>query len=169
MKLNGFAGLAFAVMLAVTAPCSGQEKLEKIYVGVAGLSGALAHAFIPKDTGLYEKYGLDVDLEPVTHGVPIDEAESVKIGGVTWRILLVPGHCPGSLCFFREEDRVVYAGDTIFAGSIGRTDLPFGDHELLLRGIRDKLFPLGDDVRVLPGHGPGTTIGVERKSNPFLN
>ncbi len=121
-----------------------------------------------QDRDAFRRYGLDVDLEPVTDGVLIDEADNVKIGGLNWRILLVPGHCPGSLCFFREEDRVVYAGDTIFAGSIGRTDLPFGDHELLLRGIREKLFPLGDDVRVLPGHGPATTIGVERTTNPFL-
>ena len=84
MKLNGFAGLALAVMLAVTAPCSGQEKLEKIYVGVAGLSGALAHAFIPKDSGLYEKYGLDVDLvffQGGTQGV-----QSLIAGGVQFII-----------------------------------------------------------------------------------
>jgi hydroxyacylglutathione hydrolase len=121
-----------------------------------------------QDRDAFRRYGLDVDLEPVTGGVLIDEAESIDIGGVNWRTLLVPGHCPGSLCFFRAEDRVIYAGDTLFAGSIGRTDLPFGDHDLLLRGIREKLFPLGDDVRVLPGHGPGTTIGVERSSNPYL-
>ena len=109
-----------------------------------------------------------MDLEPVTGGILIDETDGVEIGGVTWRSLLVPGHCPGSLCFFRDEERVLFAGDTIFAGSIGRTDIPFGDHELLLRGIREKLFPLGDDVRVLPGHGPATTIGRERTMNPFL-
>lgn len=121
-----------------------------------------------QDRDAFRRYGLDVDLEPVTGGILIDEADSVEIGGVSWRTLLVPGHCPGSLCFFRDEERVLFAGDTIFAGSIGRTDLPFGDHELLLRGIREKLYPLGDDVRVLPGHGPGTTIGRERESNPFL-
>jgi hydroxyacylglutathione hydrolase len=122
-----------------------------------------------QDRDAFRRYGLDVDLEPVTGGILIDEAASVEIGGVTWRTLLVPGHCPGSLCFFRDEERVLFAGDTLFAGSIGRTDIPFGDHELLLRGIREKLFPLGDDVRVLPGHGPGTTIGRERNSNPYLS
>ena len=121
-----------------------------------------------QDRDAFRRYGLDVDLEPVTGGELIDEAERLEIEGVTFQTLLVPGHCPGSLCFFRSEDRVLYAGDTIFAGSIGRTDLPFGDHDLLIRGIREKLFPLGDDVRVLPGHGPATTIGVERKTNPFL-
>jgi hydroxyacylglutathione hydrolase len=121
-----------------------------------------------QDRDAFRRYGLDVDLEPVTGGQLIDEAERIDLGGVSWRTLLVPGHCPGSLCFFREEDRVVYAGDTLFAGSIGRTDLPFGDHELLVRGIREKLFPLGDDVQVLSGHGPATTIGQERETNPYL-
>jgi hydroxyacylglutathione hydrolase len=121
-----------------------------------------------QDRDAFRKYGLDVDLEPVTGGQLIDEAAKIEIGGVSWRTLLVPGHCPGSLCFFREEDRVLYAGDTLFAGSIGRTNLPFGDHELLIRGLREKLFPLGDDVQVLSGHGPSTTIGQERETNPFL-
>jgi len=121
-----------------------------------------------QDRDAFRRFGLDVDLEPVTDGKLIDESAAIEIGGVTWQTLLVPGHCPGSLCFFREKEKVLYAGDTLFAGSIGRTDLPFGDHELLLKGIREKLFPLGDDVRVLPGHGPGTTIGVERTSNPYL-
>src|SRR5436190_1742020 len=83
-------------------------------------------------------------------------------------LLLVPGHCPGSLCFFDKKERILFGGDVLFAGSIGRTDLPFGDHDLLLRGIREKLWPLGDDVKVLPGHGPATTIGIERRSNPFV-
>ena len=121
-----------------------------------------------QDRDAFRRYGLDVDLEPVTGGHLIDESKSLEIGGVTWQTLLVPGHCPGSLCFYRPEERVVIAGDTLFAGSIGRTDLPFGDHELLLRGIREKLFPLGDDVRVLPGHGPATTVGREREMNPFV-
>ncbi len=74
-----------------------------------------------QDRDAFRRYGLDVDLEPVTDGVLIDEADNVKIGGLNWRILLVPGHCPGSLCFFREEDRVVYAGDTHLRG-IDRAD-----------------------------------------------
>jgi hydroxyacylglutathione hydrolase len=84
------------------------------------------------------------------------------------QVLEVPGHCPGSLCFFSRQDQLLIGGDVLFAGSIGRGDLPGGDIDLLLEGIRKKLFPLGDDVTVLPGHGPPTKIGAERKTNPFL-
>ena len=84
-----------------------------------------------------------------------------------FQILHVPGHCPGSLCFHQPEARVLFSGDTLFAGSIGRTDLPGGDHPLLLRGIREKLFTL-PDARVLSGHGPATTLAYESKTNPFV-
>jgi glyoxylase-like metal-dependent hydrolase (beta-lactamase superfamily II) len=83
-------------------------------------------------------------------------------------VLEVPGHCPGSLCFFALDERVLFGGDVLFAGGVGRWDLPGGDGELLFAGIREKVLPLGDDVRVLPGHGPATTIGVERRTNPYL-
>jgi hydroxyacylglutathione hydrolase len=82
--------------------------------------------------------------------------------------LEVPGHCPGSLCFFLPKDRLLVGGDVLFAGSIGRGDLPGGDINLLITGIRKKLFPLGDEVTVLPGHGPPTMIGTERRTNPFV-
>ena len=94
--------------------------------------------------------------------------DSLAVEGIEFQVLLVPGHCPGSLCFFERKTRVLFGGDVLFAGSIGRTDLPGGDHQLLLDGIREKLWPLGDDVTVLPGHGPATTIGEERRTNPFV-
>jgi hydroxyacylglutathione hydrolase len=84
-------------------------------------------------------------------------------------VIEVPGHCPGSLCFFQRGEELLIAGDVLFAGGVGRGDLPGGDMDLLITGIRRKLFPLGDNVTVLPGHGPPTTIGAERKSNPFLS
>ena len=80
----------------------------------------------------------------------------------------MPGHCPGSLCFYDAERAELFGGDVLFAGSIGRTDLPGGDHELLLRGIREKVLPLPGEVVVFPGHGPATTVGEEREHNPFL-
>ncbi len=121
-----------------------------------------------RDKEAFRRWGIEQDLEQVAKGVHIEETEYAEYAGVGFQLLLVPGHCPGSLCFYHEASLAVIAGDTLFAGSIGRTDLPFGDHEELLRGIRGKLFKLGDDVRVLPGHGPATTIGRERKTNPFL-
>jgi hydroxyacylglutathione hydrolase len=84
------------------------------------------------------------------------------------QVLDVPGHCPGSLCFFSRKDQLLIGGDVLFAGGVGRWDLPGGDADLLLDGIRKKLFPLGDNVTVLPGHGPPTKIGRERLTNPFV-
>ncbi len=124
--------------------------------------------FLLRDKDAFRRYGIDVDLDPITGGETMDETPSATVCGVEFRVLLVPGHCPGSLCFLRAPEKLLFAGDTLFAGSIGRTDLPGGDTDLLLRGIREKLFPLGDDVRVLPGHGPPTTIGEERRTNPFV-
>ncbi len=82
--------------------------------------------------------------------------------------MLVPGHCPGSLCFLEKTSRILFGGDVLFAGGVGRWDLPGGDGPLLFRGIKEKLYPLGDDVTVLPGHGPATKIGIERETNPYV-
>ena len=98
----------------------------------------------------------------------VPEGPAQTLGGHLFDVLLVPGHCPGSLCFLEKEAQVLFGGDVLFAGGVGRWDLPCGDGELLFRGIREKLWPLGDAVKVLPGHGPATTIGVERRTNPFV-
>ena len=116
----------------------------------------------------FKSFGFNWEIEPVTADFLIDDTDPLTIGDLEFQILHVPGHCPGSLCFFDRQSKILFGGDVLFAGSIGRTDLPGGDHDLLLRGIRGKLWPLGDDVQVLPGHGPNTTIGTERKSNPFV-
>ena len=88
--------------------------------------------------------------------------------GLTGSILLTPGHTQGSVCLYLPEEQLLLAGDTLFAGSVGRTDLPGGDSGTLIRSIHNKLLPLPDDTVVVPGHGPRTTIGEERQSNPFL-
>jgi glyoxylase-like metal-dependent hydrolase (beta-lactamase superfamily II) len=121
------------------------------------------------DRTAYRRYGLSIDFEPVTGGNLIFEGPGAEFAGVPFDVLEVPGHCPGSLCFYDAANGRVFAGDTLFAGSIGRTDLPGGDHELLLSGIRQKLLRLGDEVIVYSGHGPETTIGDERETNLFLN
>ena len=82
--------------------------------------------------------------------------------------MFTPGHAPGHLCFYCEEDSTLVAGDTLFHQSIGRTDLPGGDHATLISSIKNKLFILPDDTKVLPGHGPDTTMGFEKENNPFL-
>lgn len=96
------------------------------------------------------------------------EGDTVLVGGATLEILHCPGHSPGSVVFLSREQSFALVGDVLFAGSIGRTDLPGGDHAQLLRSIRDKLLVLPDDVQFICGHGPGSTIGEERRTNPFL-
>jgi glyoxylase-like metal-dependent hydrolase (beta-lactamase superfamily II) len=116
----------------------------------------------------FQKFGFMWEIEPITPGFHIAESSAFEVEGMTFQVLEVPGHCPGSLCFLEKKEQILFGGDVLFSGSIGRTDLPGGDHELLLRGIREKVFVLGDDVTVLPGHGPATKIGIERESNPFV-
>ena len=83
-------------------------------------------------------------------------------------MLHVPGHTPGHLVFVNAPSRLALVGDTLFQGSVGRTDFPYGMHEQLISGIKQKLLPLGDDMTILPGHGPASTIGAERRGNGFL-
>ena len=99
----------------------------------------------------------------------LDEGETVSVGELTFQILHCPGHSPGSVVFFNPDMRFALMGDVLFNGSIGRTDLPGGSHATLLKSITEKILPLGDDVGFICGHGPGSTVGDERRSNPFLN
>lgn len=96
------------------------------------------------------------------------EPETITLGTINLETLYTPGHAPGHLAFYMPEAPLVFSGDCLFAGSIGRTDLPGGDYDLLMQSIFEKLLPLGDNVQVLPGHMEITTIGQERASNPFL-
>jgi len=117
------------------------------------------------------QFGLDVEPQP-----PIDlffeAGEVIAFGGYEARPYHTPGHCPGGVCLqigrTGETGRDLFVGDTLFAGSIGRTDLPGGDHATLITSIKTVLFAFGDDAVVYPGHGPTTTIGQERRTNPFL-
>jgi glyoxylase-like metal-dependent hydrolase (beta-lactamase superfamily II) len=98
----------------------------------------------------------------------LQPGESIEIGEETLEVLHCPGHTPGHLVFFHAGDRLAQVGDVIFRGSIGRTDFPRGNHRQLLESIQHRLFPLGDDVRFIPGHGPMSTLGEERRTNPFV-
>jgi glyoxylase-like metal-dependent hydrolase (beta-lactamase superfamily II) len=117
----------------------------------------------------FKQYGFGWEIEPVAADHLIEEAPGHELGGVDFQVLLVPGHCPGSLCFLEKKERVLFGGDVLFAGGVGRWDLPGGDRDLLFSGIREKIYPLGDDVRVFPGHGSATTVGVERQTNPYVS
>lgn len=110
---------------------------------------------------------LGIELPPppdVDRAAP--EGDRVSAGAVSLEVLHTPGHSPGSISLVHES--ALFSGDTLFAGSIGRTDLPGGDGDALVGAVRHKLFALEDDLRVYPGHGPATTIGEERRSNPFV-
>jgi hydroxyacylglutathione hydrolase len=96
------------------------------------------------------------------------EGDRVSIGELNFDMLHCPGHSPGSVVFFNKEMRFAHVGDVLFQGSVGRSDIPGGNHDTLIKSIKDKLLPLGDDVGFICGHGPGSSIGQERMTNPFL-
>ncbi|MFK8101624.1 MAG: MBL fold metallo-hydrolase [Saprospiraceae bacterium] len=115
------------------------------------------------------QYGIpDIQISPAP-GKYLAAGDEIKFGNSSLKALYTPGHSPASLSFYCEESNFVIAGDVLFQNSIGRTDLPGGDMNTLLTSIRQQLFPLPDDVRVYPGHGPATTIGYEKANNPFLS
>lgn len=105
---------------------------------------------------------------PTVATTPLADGEALRVGALRARCRHLPGHAPGHVVFLFEEAGLAIVGDTLFRGSIGRTDLPFGDEAALLAGIRERLLSLPDVTRVVPGHGPATTVGEERRTNPFL-
>ena len=117
-------------------------------------------------TGL--AYGIRFEESPKpTHF--LEKGKSIAFGNSTIDILFTPGHSPGEICLYAKKENILMAGDVLFLQSIGRTDLPGGDHETLLNSIRTKLFSLDDNTKVYSGHGPTTSIGFEKQNNPFLN
>lgn len=114
-----------------------------------------------------DMYGLR-GVRNVTPDRWLREGEVVEIGGRSFDVLHCPGHTPGHLVYVQKATRFAIVGDVLFRGSVGRTDFPYGDTDALLTSIRDKLLPLGDEIAFLCGHGPGSTFGEERRSNPFL-
>jgi len=104
-----------------------------------------------------------------TPGRWLVDGDKLRFGEIELDVLHCPGHTPGHVVFFHAPSRLAQVGDVLFQGSIGRTDFPRGDHDTLIRSIKEKLFPLGDDVEFIPGHGPLSTFGEERRYNPFLS
>ena len=111
------------------------------------------------------EYGLTSRGIPHLDGY-LNDGDSIEVGDLRFKVLHTPGHSPGGVCFLAEDEILV--GDTLFAGSVGRTDLPGGDHAKLLHSIETKLLTLDDSLKAYCGHGPATTIGFERHNNPFL-
>lgn len=119
-----------------------------------------------------------LDQQSAMFGVPrvpgfspdrwLEDGDRVALGEDSLEVIHCPGHTPGHVVFFHRASRLALVGDVLFKGSIGRTDFPLGDHPSLLRSIRERLWPLGDDVTFIPGHGPTSSFGVERRTNPFV-
>ena len=110
-----------------------------------------------------------VNIAPIQSAeTALADGSEIKVGNAVLKVIHVPGHSPGSICLYENESQFLLAGDVLFKGSIGRTDLPQGDYDTLINGIKEKLFVLPDDVKVYPGHGPSTSIGFEKANNPFL-
>lgn len=112
-------------------------------------------------------FGVKIEKQPEPDEL-LDDGSLLKAGSLVLRVLHTPGHTVGGVCLYEEAEGLLFTGDTLFAGSVGRTDFPGGSFDALMDSIRSKVLPLGDSVKVYPGHGPSSTIGMERSSNPFL-
>lgn len=147
------AGGAAELKEALGVPVVGPHKADKFLLDSLPQSGA--------------RFGI-LTARPVVPEQWIAEGDEVEIGGHSFKAIEAPGHSPGSIVYFCEEARFALMGDVLFRGSIGRTDIPGGNHAQLLQSIREKVLPLGDDVVFLPGHGEASRICDERLGNPFL-
>jgi len=169
------------------AIAAGGVEVEKIllthgHVDHAGATAALARELGVPVEGPHEDdrfwleslphqaaaFGLGSDAEVCEPDRWLVDGDRVTVGELELEVLHTPGHTPGHVVFFHRPSRLVVVGDVLFQDSIGRTDFPKGDHATLIRSITEKLLPLGDDVTFLPGHGPTSTLGRERRENPFL-
>lgn len=146
------AGEASILRERLGVPIEGPHEADRFWLEQLGMQGQM--------------FGLP-QLAPFSPDRWLVEGDAVRFGDVELAVIHCPGHTPGHVVFHHEGARLSFVGDVIFQGSIGRTDFPQGDYETLIGSIREKLFPLGDDVAFVPGHGPMSTFGDERKHNPF--
>ncbi|UTW02500.1 MBL fold metallo-hydrolase [Amphritea atlantica] len=162
-------------------------ELEKILLTHAHIDHAGGTAELVKQTGvpiegphIGDKFWIDgLSQQSKMFGFPqveiftpdrwLEDGDKVSVGNETLEVLHCPGHTPGHVVFYSPQSQLAQVGDVLFQGSIGRTDFPQGDHATLISSIREKLFPLGDTVAFIPGHGPMSTLGHERQTNPFVS
>lgn len=146
-------GAAAAIRDALGVPIIGPQREEQYWLDI-----------LPRQAELF-------GFPPIAAFAPdqwLEDGDVVDVGAIRFEVLHCPGHTPGHVVFYQREARLAFVGDVLFKGSIGRTDFPRGDHAALIGAIRGKLFPLGDDVRFVPGHGAMSTFGHERLENPFV-
>jgi glyoxylase-like metal-dependent hydrolase (beta-lactamase superfamily II) len=162
-----------------------QLKLTRLLLTHAHIDHILGNKFIFENYGLlpeaHEEEVFFIDRLTQTgamYGVPCEPSpfpekfvvpgDKISLGAYEFETIFTPGHSPGSISYYNKENKILISGDVLFQNSIGRTDLPKGDHQTLINSIKEKLFCLPGDVKVFSGHGPSTTIGHERENNPFL-
>ena len=148
------AGAAAEIQAATGVPIEGPHKDDQFWIDEIPESG--------------RKYGLP-DAKSFIPTRWLDDGDIVTLGETEFEVLHCPGHTPGHVVFFHRGSRFAQVGDVLFKGSIGRTDFPRGSFDDLIKAITEKLWPLGDDVQFVPGHGPMSTFGAERKSNPYVS
>lgn len=142
------------------------EEVRQATKAPVYISDKDAPALADPDANLIRWLGMDTKI-----GKPeftVEDEEEIEVAGMKFKCLLTPGHTVGGMCFANAENNLTFVGDTIFCESIGRTDFPGGSYKQLLNSIRTKLFTLDNEMRLLPGHGPATTVAWEKKRNPFL-
>ena len=144
-----FADLAEKLGIPITGP----QKEDQFWIELLPKQSA-AYGFTPARTFTPDRW--------------LEDGDTVTVGKVTLQVIHTPGHTPGHVVFYQPEQKFALVGDVIFNGSIGRTDFPRGNHQQLINSIRGKLFPLGDEVEFVCGHGPNSTFGRERQTNPFV-
>lgn len=162
-------------------------KIKKVllthaHIDHAGATKRVAERFQATIEGPHQADQFWIDLIPeqkAQFGFPeadsfttdrwLEQGDSVVFGNIELKVYFCPGHTPGHVVFYHPASKLAQVGDVLFSGSIGRTDFPKGDHQTLINSIRDNLFPLGDDVRFIPGHGPMSTFGDERRTNPHVS
>ena len=147
------AGAAEEIKRRTAAPIEGPHKEEVFWLTQIRES--------------WRQFGIE-DGEDCTPDRFLDDGDTVELDGIVFDVVFTPGHTPGHVVFHNRETRLAFVGDVIFAGSVGRTDFPRGDQATLIRSITDKLWPLGEETQFVPGHGPMSTFGQERKTNPFV-
>jgi len=146
---------------------AGLEEVRAAYPGVPVAIHPAERAWLGSpELNLSAGFGVPVVARPPEE--TLADGQTLDLAGTSWRVLHVPGHSPGSCVLYCDAAGVAIVGDTLFQGSIGRTDFPTSSHDELIRGIREKLYELPDETRCLPGHGPATTIGAEKRTNPFV-
>ena len=166
LKENGLAPDAILLTHGHFDHCWGVASLVRRYGCPVYMDPADKPVLHMKST-LLDRLMPGAEVEPFDF-LPLSDGMVLRAGGASWQVIATPGHTPGGVCFYCEEAQVLLSGDTLFAGSIGRTDLMGGDYDALIKSIMDKVMGLPGDTDVIPGHGHPTTISREAATNPFL-